>query len=160
MGRLSNPPAAVPTIADQGRRDRRRPPHTSQATPAPPEPRRRVGRQEKPGRLSNPAQHRLSEGQVDHLIRLYREGASIDGLASRYEVHRTTVMAHLERAGIARRRVVRKMTDESVAEAAERYERGASLSKVACAFGVHERTITKEFQRAEVSIRPRRGWCP
>ena len=65
-----------------------------------------------------------------------------------------------QRAGIARRRVVRKMTDESVAEAAARYERGASLAKVAGAVGVHERTITREFRRAGVSIRPRRNWRP
>ena len=69
-------------------------------------------------------------------------------------------MHHLDQAGITRRRVVRKMTDESVAVAAARYEQGASLAKVAGAFGVHERTITREFRKAGVSIRPRRGWCP
>ena len=69
-------------------------------------------------------------------------------------------MAHLERAGIAQRRVVRKMTDESVAEATARYERGASLAKVAGAFGVHERTIMREFRRAGVSIRTRRSGRP
>ena len=57
-------------------------------------------------------------------------GASIDALACRYEVHRTTVIHHLDRAGIARRRVFRKMTDESVALAAARYEQGASLAVV------------------------------
>ena len=112
------------------------------------------------GRLSHPVQHRLSEGQVDQMIHLYRDGASIDGLARRYEVHRTTVMAHLERAGIARRRVVRKMPDQSVAEATAQYEQGASLAKLAGAFGVYERTITREFRRAGVAIRPRRGWRP
>ena len=68
-------------------------------------------------------QHRLSEGQVGQLIQMYRDGASIDSLARRHEVHKTTVMAHLELAGIARRRVDRKMTDESVAEAAARLNR-------------------------------------
>lgn len=112
------------------------------------------------GRLSNPVQRRLSQAEIEHLIHLYRDGASIERLARRYEVHRTTVMHHLDQAGITRRRVVRKMTDESVAVAAARYEQGASLAKVAAAFGVHERTITRAFRKAGVSIRPRRGWCP
>ena len=60
---------------------------------------------------------------------------SIDGLASRYEVHRTTVIHHLDHAGVTRRRVARKMTDESVALAAARYKEGASLAIVANEFG-------------------------
>jgi hypothetical protein len=64
---------------------------------------------------------------------------------------------HLDRAGIARRRVVRKMTDESVALAAARYEQGASLAVVASEFGVHQRTLAMELRRAGVLIRPRHG---
>ena len=109
------------------------------------------------GRLSNPVQRRLSEGEIDRLTQLYREGASIDGLARRHEVHRTTVIHHLDQAGIARRRVVRKMTDKSVAHAAARYEQGASLAVVANEFGVHQRTLARELRRAGASIRARRG---
>ena len=109
------------------------------------------------GRLSNPVQRRLSSVEVDQLIDDYRVGASIDGLARRLGVHRTTVVHHLDRAGIARRRVVRKMTDESVALAAARYEEGASLALVASEFEVHQRTLARELRRAGASIRPRRG---
>ncbi len=84
----------------------------------------------------------------------------IETLARRYKVHRTTVIAYLERAGIARRRVVRKMTDGSVASAAAQYEAGASLAVVASAFGVHDRTLARELRRHGVLIRPRRGWYP
>ena len=101
---------------------------------------------------------RLSEGEIDRLTQLYREGGSIDGLARRYEVHRATVIHHLDQAGIARRRVVRKMTDKSVAHGAARYEQGASLAVVANEFGVHQRTLAGELRRARVAIRPRRGW--
>ena len=89
---------------------------------------------------------------------LYRDGVSIDGLARRYAIHRTTVIHHLDRAGIARRRVVRKMTDESVALAAARYEQGASLAVVASEFGVHQRTLARELRQAGASIRLRCGW--
>ena len=160
MGRLSNPPETVTTIADQGRSERRRPPRASQATAAPAGTHRRVGPQEERGRLSNPVQRRLSRAEIEQLTDLYGDGDSIESLSRRYEVHRTTITADLKRADIARRRVVRKMTDCSVALAAAQYEHGASLSSVADAFGVHERTLAREFRQAGVPIRPRRGWHP
>lgn len=113
---------------------------------------------EERGRLSNPVQRRLCRAEIEQLIHLYHEGGSIDGLARRYEVHRTTVVHHLDQAGIIRRRVVRKMTDQSVALAAARYEHGASLAAVAGEFGVHPRTLARELRQARASIRPRRGW--
>ena len=109
------------------------------------------------GRLSNPVQRRLTRAEIEQLIDQYRAGASIHELTRRYEVHRTTVIHHLDQAGIARRRVVRKMNDESVALAAVRYQQGASLAIVAGEFGVHQRTLAREFRRAGVAIRPRRG---
>ena len=103
-------------------------------------------------------QRRLSQAEIEQLIHRYREGDSIDALSRRYRLHRTTVIHHLDQADITRRRVVRKMTDESVARAAARYEQGASLAAVAREFGVHQRTLAREFRRAGASIRPRRGW--
>jgi len=160
MGRLSNPLEAVAAIADQGRSELPRTPRGSEAPSIPTGTRRRARPFEETGRLSNPVQRRLSQPEIEQLTQLYRDGDSIDRLSDRYKVHRTTVMAHLERAGIARRRVVRKMTDRSVALAAAHYEQGASLAVVASAFGVHDRTLAREFRRAGVSIRPRRGWHP
>jgi len=43
-------------------------------------------------------QRRLSAAEVEALIGQYRRGASIDVLARRYEVHRTTVTDHIDRA--------------------------------------------------------------
>jgi len=101
----------------------------------------------------------LPTTKIDALIGLYRDGSSIDALARRYEIHRTTVIHHLDQLGVARRRVVRKMTDESVVLAAARYEQGASLAVVASEFGVHQRTLARELRRAGAAIRPRRGWA-
>jgi len=116
-----------------------------------------AGTPEQKGRLSNPVQRRLSEAEIDELIYLYAAGTSIAALARCFEVHRTTVIGHLERAGVARRRVVRKMTDGSVALAASRYEQAKSLAFVADEFGVDARTLAREFRRAGTSIRLRRG---
>ena len=103
-------------------------------------------------------QRRLPASKIDALVGLYRDGSSIDALARRYRVHRTTVINHLDQAGVARRPLVRKMTDESVALASARYEQGASLAVVASEFDVHQRTLARELRRAGTSIRARRGW--
>ncbi len=157
-GRLSNPDDSVETLTVQGSRASRGTRNTpsertNQASGASDD-----TVPEERGRLSNPVQRRLTGAEIEQLIQDYREGASIDGLARRYEIHRTTVIRHLDQAGIARRRVVRKMTDESVAQAAVRYEQGASLAVVAGEFGVHQRTLARELRRAGSLIRPRLGW--
>ena len=61
-------------------------------------------------------------------------------------------MAHLKRAGIDRRRLVRKLTDHSVAVAPPQYEAGASLTVVASAFGVHAVTDETEAVVARTPV--------
>ena len=125
------------------------------------------------GRLSNPPdsfstiadqgwseQHRLSRTEIEQLVGQYRLGSSIVALSRRYKIHMTTVMHHLDQSNVARRTVVRKMNDETVALAAAQYEQDAPLAVVAGAHGVHERTLAREFRRAGVATRPRRGWRP
>lgn len=157
-GRLSNPSEIIEKLSDQGWSGPDRPrgavtwaaegPNSGPAAESP----------EQKGRLSNPVQRRLSDAEILDLTRRYVEGTSIDALAREHEVHRTTVMGHLERAGVERRRLVHKMSEHSVAQAAARYGNGASLAVVAQEFGVHARTLAREFHRAGVSIRPRLGW--
>lgn len=115
---------------------------------------------EEEGRLSNPVQRRLAETTIDEFVREYVAGASIDSLAGRLGLHRTTIIGHLDRRGIERRKVVRKMTDRIVQRAATRYSQGLSLKAVAAQFEVDPSTLTREFRRAGVPIRPRRGWPP
>ena len=50
-------------------------------------------------------QRRLNETEVRELVEAYVAGATIAGLAKQWNIHRTTVMDHLDRAGIKRRPV-------------------------------------------------------
>jgi transposase-like protein len=102
-------------------------------------------------------QRRLSAADVDDITRNYANGRSIDDLARSYGVHRTTIIKHLHQRA-PRRRVVRKMTDALVAQAAAMYIVGHSLATVANRFKVDTRTLGREFRKAGVPIRPRRGW--
>ena len=157
-GQLSNPDDAVETLAGQGSHasngSRNAPSDGSNRASGP----SRDAAPEETGRLSNPVQRRLPRAESEELVHLYLRGTSIDALARRFEVHRTTVSHHLDQAGVNRRRVVRKMTDKSVALAAARYEQGASLLTVASEFKVHQRTLARELRQAGTPIRLRRGW--
>ena len=157
-GRLSNPDAIVETLAGQGLRASRRSRNTLGGSPNQASGPSRDAVPEETGRLSNPVQRRLPAIEIAALVGLYQDGSSIDALARRCQVQRTTVIHHLDRAHVNRRRIVRKLTDDAVARAAARYQAGASLSWVAAEFDVHSRTLARELRRAGVAIRHRRGW--
>ena len=133
MGRLSNPPETLECVDEQGERDTPPPRRTTskgtKRSSNPPE----AGDLEEKGQLSNPVQRRLSPGVVDDLTHFYKEGASIDALGRRYGVHRTTIIAQLDRRGVTRRHVTRKMTDPLVTRASKRFAKGFSRR---CGFGV------------------------
>jgi transposase-like protein len=103
-------------------------------------------------------QRRLSASDVDDIADSYVSGSSIDQLARSYGVNRTTIIKHLDHQGVPRRRVVRKMTDALVAEAAVMYRNGNSLATVSNEFNIAIRTLRREFRNAGVAIRPRQGW--
>jgi hypothetical protein len=105
-------------------------------------------------------QRRLSDHEVDEFVIAYLGGSSIDALAEQLHVNRTTIICHLDRRGIERRKSVRKMTDRLVRQSAKRYESGDSPTVVAARFGLDARTLARELRRAKVQIRPRRGWAP
>jgi hypothetical protein len=156
-GRLSDPSEILETITDQGWSGPVRPFEAVAGSGGGPDSGRAPGSLEQRGRLSNPVQRRLPAADIGDLCHLYREGRSIDSLARQDAVNRTTIITHLDRAGIERRRVARKMSDDSVDKAAKRYSEGAPLAVVANEFDVHTRTLAREFRQAGVPIRPRRG---
>ena len=103
-------------------------------------------------------QRRLTPAEVVCLAQEYAAGATVKRLADRYGVHRTTVLVHLERQGVSRRRCVRRMSGDDVDEAARLYQLGYSLKRTAERFSVDAETLRREFMKAGVSVRPRRGW--
>jgi hypothetical protein len=160
MGRLSNPPPVVETLAEQGSQASHRSRQALGTAPNRVAKGSSVAFPEEKGRLSNPVQRRLTEAAVDDVVGAYLVGSSIDSLAAQLGVNRTTIIHHLDRRRIERRNVVRKMTDRIVQRAATRYRHGESLKVVAAQFDVDATTLAREFRRAGVPIRPRRGWPP
>ena len=102
-------------------------------------------------------QRRLNPDELDELVTAYQAGATVRTLADQFRVHRTTVVRHLEMAGVPRRANTRKLTDEQIAKAAELYEAGWSTARIGERFKVDPETVRHWLGRAGVKIRPRRG---
>jgi hypothetical protein len=100
------------------------------------------------------------EATVDELVSAYVAGSSIDALAARLGVNRTTIISHLDRRGVERRNVVRKMTDRSVGQAGKCYEAGESLKVVAVWFGVDSKNACPRVPTRRPPDPSRRGWPP
>jgi hypothetical protein len=81
-------------------------------------------RQKPRPRRQKQKQVHLSSADVDRLIELYLAGKEINDLAREFEISRTTVMKHVERAGAPRRRGV---IVEHFDEARKLYEQGERL---------------------------------
>ena len=158
MGRLSNPHEGVEALISQGSitdvQAQSSPRNVVKATLKPVA----STNSEEKGRLSNPVQRRLADAIINHLVEDYVDGLSINALAHRFGIHRTTVMNHLESRGVHRRQNIRRLSAANVAVAAVHYANGLSLASVAKEFGVNGATLTREFHAAGIPIKPRRGW--
>ena len=100
---------------------------------------------------SRQRQRRLRDRRIKILVDKYLVGASVDTLAERFQVNRTTVLAHLRRAGVPRQ--LPKIGEERLPEVIERYARGESLVQVARHFEVDSETVRKALLRAGVERR-------
>jgi AraC-like DNA-binding protein len=157
-GQLSNPSRAVGSLAGQGSRVSEHVDDSPQTADSESQHEPSSSASEEKGRLSNPAQRRLTDTGIDALVAEYEAGSTIELLASRFGIHRTTVMTHLERRGISRRSP-RRLTDEIVAGAAHCYTTGETLAEIAANLGIAPSTLTRELRLAGITIR-RRGRPP
>jgi lambda repressor-like predicted transcriptional regulator len=97
----------------------------------------------------------LSPATATALADAYRAGATINQLAARSGVHRTTVAAHLDRHTVPRRR--RGLTDEQIRDAIHLYCSGQSLARIADRHHVDPHTIRAALLRHGVAMRDTHG---
>jgi transposase len=118
------------------------------------------------GRYSNPsvsgherqAQRHLKPDDIEDLLAAYRAGDLVRDIAARFGVSRTTVIGHVTRGGLQRRRDG-AWTPSELAEAARMYAEGRSLAEVGEHFGVDKGTVANRFLKAGLPVRRRRGWA-
>lgn len=108
-----------------------------------------------PPRVTSTPLHRLSPEQITELIEARTAGGQINDLAARFGIHRSTVIAHLNSAGVPGQRYRGKtLTPDQVTGAAALYESGLSLSAVGERFDVDKRQVAKALRGAGVRLRP------
>ena len=100
-------------------------------------------------------QRRLSAAQVVKLTAAYRDGGPINDLAAHFRIHRSTVLDHLNRSGMARRNPALEACQ--VEEAARLYEAGQSLRAIGIHFGRHASTVRLALIKAGTHTRDRNG---
>jgi IS30 family transposase len=99
-------------------------------------------------------QRRLDPDQILNLVTEYTQGRSVAQLSRSWNIHRTTVMDHLERNDVQRRPHRRKMTNTQVKQAAKHYIAGKSLTSLGSRYNVGPQTISRELKKIGVQIRP------
>lgn len=98
---------------------------------------------------------RLPDEQVAQLAAERETGAEIKDLAERYRIDRSTVIAHLHRAGVpGRRRQGRSLSPDQVQAAGELYASGVNLLDVAAQFDVDRRYLRRVLPEAGFVLRP------
>jgi AraC-like DNA-binding protein len=102
------------------------------------------------------AQRRLARPEIEALVDQYRGGTQeLQELAAEFGVHRTTVAAHLDRAGVTVRR--KALTAAQIDEATRLYESGWSLARIGRHLGVYPTSVYYRLRQAGVRLRPRPG---
>lgn len=101
--------------------------------------------------LSRQAQYRLSKSEIERLLIIYQSGRTVNDLAADFQVNRTTIMAHLRRAGVPRRES--KISDSQLREVVECYLAGQTLVQVGDRFGVDGEAIRRALLKAGVARR-------
>lgn len=114
---------------------------------------RRRPKRSKP-RKSRQVQRRLAPEQVDRLVSQYEAGDDMTELATRWQLHRTTVAGHLRRAGVALRR--QGIPPERLGEAVHLYGEGWSLQRLAERYHCDDETVRQALTRTGLSMRPPR----
>jgi transposase-like protein len=182
-GQLSNPAKPLKTVAPQGSGATSAARQDSRTTQKQARTRRETRPSNELGHYSNPApaatakqssgrdiatpppaarhrtQRRLGGVDVDALVDHYQAGATIEELAGRFSISRTTVMAHLDRRGVQRRATTKQWDHETLTSASRTYQNGSSLADIAEQHDLDPQTVANRLRRAGVPIRPRRGWA-
>ncbi len=98
---------------------------------------------------------KVSELRTLDLVAAYHAGGTVQGLAEQFGVHRTTVMAVLDRAGVARRSPTRVQSAEELDKASQLYRDGLNLRSVGAAVGADYR-VPMRLSRTRAPL----GGCP
>ena len=85
------------------------------------------------------AQTFLTPSEIDDLVADYEAGSSVQELAEKYDIHRATVFAHLQRREVPRR--LPGLNDQEQAEAVRLSRGGMSMRAIGHLMGVDRKAV-------------------
>jgi len=100
---------------------------------------------------SRRVQRRLPPEEIEELVAAYLAGATALALAGKHSIHRTTVLALLERHQVARRG--RVLTPDHIKRAVSSYASGRSCASIGKEFHVNPETVRQALLKAGVAMR-------
>ena len=96
---------------------------------------------------------RLSGDQIAQLLERYQaEQISVRELTEEFEIDRSTLLLHVQRAGLPRRNESTFWSEAELARAIEQYEAGAPCREIGVEFGVSKSSVARRLQQAGVSL--------
>ncbi len=96
-------------------------------------------------------QRRLPPEEIEELVANYLAGATALALAGKHSIHRTTVLALLERHRVSRRG--RVLTPDHIEQAVSLYSSGRSYASIAKELQVNPKTIRQALLKNGVAMR-------
>jgi DNA-binding CsgD family transcriptional regulator len=101
---------------------------------------------------------RLDATEIETLVSEYRRGTRVSELAQRYDLHRSTIRAHLRRHDVEARDRVPQVNE---AEAfVELYEQGYSLATIGKRYSIGPSRVRTQLLHRGVELRPGRRGAP
>ena len=100
---------------------------------------------------SRQIQRRLPSEEIEELVAAYLAGATALVLAGKHSIHRTTVLALLERHQVSRRG--RVLTPDHIEQAVSLYASGGSCASIGKELQVNPETIRQALLKAGVAMR-------
>jgi IS30 family transposase len=93
----------------------------------------------------------LTSNEIGSLVEAYRSGSTVKTLAATFGIHRTTVLEHLKRQKVPRRRSKLSLVD--IKKAVRLYTEGHSGEAIGLQLRVGASTIRRELKNAGVQLR-------
>jgi transposase-like protein len=100
---------------------------------------------------SRQVQRRLPPEEVEELVAAYLGGATALALAGKHSIHRTTVLALLERQQVSRRG--RVLTRDHIKRAVSSYASGSSCASIGKQLRVNPETVRRALLKAGMAMR-------
>lgn len=114
----------------------------------------RTGHDE-PDKSGRRRMRRLSDGEIDMVMRAYLQGATVYELAKQFGIHRVTIGKHLRSRGIDTTPRAISLEDEE--RVVELYEKGWSTERIAFKFHTSARSVRARLFSNGVRMRDTHG---